>query len=858
MIYHTIITSFFLNKTQINRMNFKFKKIFSQITHTAIVLPLLFSMLFSSPLYASDTLQQLISQSPLIPPSASSTSALAINPLASQEPSIFQKSYNAVYRFVADTNHEYLLAPLTAAVAAGTLCGPWCAAGGVALGAIDEISMYFGITSKRYLTWGTFAATTGYMIHPSMASGMAGAAIGILLPAGTLNDHNELITPLVSTVMTGSPMGALPSIIDELLISAEIADKHYMTSMVAGENIATKLLGGFNLNPTISSFIGVLLGSVIANNEEEISTRLTTSISETKKIRDIYGKFIPPAQVDNIIEKQTLALASSYLALRILDLKADGYKQILSHSFEHLDNIMGPAWGQYLSGLGNFAIFIFPCFVAQTVSDSVNRHFNKELQYSLEDKMKPELFSDAVLSRLSHDPQAKVLINTLDKDIKIISQEGSGLITETVSSLSSGVYGIGVLIVSSPNLLVYSALYKQAQLFISNILWKQSSYYSNQIVVLESQRTSVINRYTDPKNIKTIVAMGGDSGSTQEELQKIHEGLRECEESRAFWQRISSKWWQISHTADSVIKQALIGHDIRRGNIPFANKGGVNIAAQQASGFFSILGRTEHISSIEPAVQRITALEEKIHKPSDNIDRISRTTKEGNQLILQNLEAGIGKRTLVKIDDLRLNMGKTYVLTGSSGCGKSLLMSKINKVTTNGVRGTGNIYYPLIGGQQPTIAMVTQEKYFPANSSLQQVLAWPNKVPTDTELNNKQKEEMRLLIEEMKLWPPEEATNDLSLDSVRNWDAILSPGQQRKIMLASAIIKKPDILILDEVFDSLDPDIVSVIQQTLKKYLPNALILSVDQHAKANNYNHFYDKELRFANKTITMQDLIE
>ena len=74
-------------------------------------------------------------------------------------------------------------------------------------------------------------------------------------------------------------------------------------------------------------------------------------------------------------------------------------------------------------------------------------------------------------------------------------------------------------------------------------------------------------------------------------------------------------------------------------------------------------------------------------------------------------------------------------------------------------------------------------------------------------------------------------------------------------MIVSALIKKPDILILDEIFNGLDEGSTKKVQQMLKKHLPNTLMLIVDHHAKDNNYD-FYNQELHFSEKRITVSDI--
>ena len=100
--------------------------------------------------------------------------------------------------------------------------------------------------------------------------------------------------------------------------------------------------------------------------------------------------------------------------------------------------------------------------------------------------------------------------------------------------------------------------------------------------------------------------------------------------------------------------------------------------------------------------------------------------------------------------------------------------------------------------------------------------------------------------------------NGLTLDTVgNNWAVRLSGGEAKKTQIVSAIIKKPDILILDEIFTGLDPKSKVIIQRMLKKYLPNTLILVVDHEAHGNNYDSFYDQELYFSNQGITVNNII-
>src|SRR3972149_11603837 len=167
-------------RSNFKKIMLKAKQVIVRFLLTTLIIITLF---VSSSLYAADRIEQTDKCEPLT--NAELSTSTDIEQKRAVEPNVFGKSYNVVYQFVND--HEYLLAPLSGAVAGGVRCGPWCAAAGGIIGGIDEASIYFGYTDKHYLTWGIFGITTGHAIKASAISDIAGVAVGILLPTGILN-----------------------------------------------------------------------------------------------------------------------------------------------------------------------------------------------------------------------------------------------------------------------------------------------------------------------------------------------------------------------------------------------------------------------------------------------------------------------------------------------------------------------------------------------------------------------------------------------------------------------------------------------------------------------------------------------
>jgi putative ATP-binding cassette transporter len=284
------------------------------------------------------------------------------------------------------------------------------------------------------------------------------------------------------------------------------------------------------------------------------------------------------------------------------------------------------------------------------------------------------------------------------------------------------------------------------------------------------------------------------------------------------------------------------------------------VANQQASSLLSWTGEhAQQMATIEQSLDRVIILEGVLNILPKSMDQINRVIQNGSQLVLDNIQIGTGDRMLVTVNELKLDMGKIYAVTGDSACGKSSLLSKIKGVKENGISGTGTIYYPRVNDRDPKIVMISQQDYFPLHSTLQEVLAYPELIPNEPELNQEQREKMLELLEEIGLHDftgLNTKVEKLDLDSKKDWYTTLSGGEKKKVIIISAIIKKPDILILDEIFNGLDSSSVKIAEQMLKKYLSDTLILIVDHHAKNHNYDDFYNQELYFADKMVTLRNI--
>ena len=81
-----------------------------------------------------------------------------------------------------------------------------------------------------------------------------------------------------------------------------------------------------------------------------------------------------------------------------------------------------------------------------------------------------------------------------------------------------------------------------------------------------------------------------------------------------------------------------------------------------------------------------------------------------------------------------------------------------------------------------------------------------------------------------------------SVDFLCGEDGInLSGGQKQRLAIARAILKKPQILILDEATSGISKQLEEEIFENIKKYLPDITIIMVTHRA---NKNIKFDKEI--------------
>ncbi len=165
-------------------------------------------------------------------------------------------------------------------------------------------------------------------------------------------------------------------------------------------------------------------------------------------------------------------------------------------------------------------------------------------------------------------------------------------------------------------------------------------------------------------------------------------------------------------------------------------------------------------------------------------------------LILKNLSKSFGDLKVLDSINLELNEGEFLVLLGPSGCGKSTclrLIAGLEDVDAGEIY-IGNRQVEKIEPKDRKVAMVFQNYSLYPHMTVEKNLAFPLKVAGVASKTIKEKviktAEMIGLSDRLKHKPNQ-----------------LSGGQRQRVALGRAVIRQPDIFLLDEPLSNLDADL---------------------------------------------------
>lgn len=178
---------------------------------------------------------------------------------------------------------------------------------------------------------------------------------------------------------------------------------------------------------------------------------------------------------------------------------------------------------------------------------------------------------------------------------------------------------------------------------------------------------------------------------------------------------------------------------------------------------------------------------------------------------VKNVSKSLGKNSTLENVNFNLEKGKIYGLVGANGSGKSTLL----KIILGLYKSKGKVY---INGYD------VKKNFKEAISKVSGVVDY---VSLYEFLNAKENLRYFAYLYEVPVKRVDEVLDIVKLDgNDRKLVRYYSLGMKQKLGIAISLLKDPDILILDEPTNGLDPKSISELRSTLKSFKDKTIIIS--------------------------------
>jgi ABC-type transport system involved in cytochrome bd biosynthesis fused ATPase/permease subunit len=774
------------------------------------------------------------------------------------------------------------------------MCGKLCAVVGVGVSLVDSLFKSYEIFGFRHLTSAFIGGASTYHFYNKgfqesriVYSALTSVA-SVAISTGLVKEH-PVSFELAENVIIGSQLyGTWGAALGSVATAVDYFADQYNYTSSARSNLALKgaAIGKFivplsgKLTSIALDYLGVnflksfygniphvnnlffqvigatAMGYLGRNTDNQLKIAYEFGNSIYKSIAKFTDKNYSRDLVESeMIFSSTLSVISHAFLVAI-------YKDLqnIRTSLEYLrpSSISEHCTKNFVKSISKFTmslvLYSSSEFIKKTISDSCKQNLYSHALSILRNS----LFEDENLMKLvqkNYDANSKpeLLIDQSQRDLKTVISDGLDNLDKTISGMLKGL--LSFLVVSSLSQFDFIVLSELYNLLI-NFLVEQNSDSKNKANKEIDQKIADLSKIQKDimRNLKEMTLTGGGE-FLNDKLNEIDTSVLELQ------QEIESKNNNIHFlnnikTWGSYVKSyILIFAKIANGILEQESK---IVLLQSTSDVESMLSwsynNLAQINSFSLSSLRLESLYNGLTEDAETLNKIKyHKVKEQNQsLICKNVTISYNQKTILSKPFLKFDPGKTYALIGPSGSGKSSIMIKVMGINFDGLESTGEIISP----ENKSFFFVTQNDYMPVESTLLELAHFPKLMSQNISTREYLTEKVVNFMEELQI---DHTFNLLeNLEEKKDWGTILSGGQKKKIALIRALLQEPDILILDESFNGLDPSSILLVQQVLKKHLPSSTIIVIDHHANNNNHENFYDEVIDITKNAQNSQEVLE
>lgn len=748
-----------------------------------------------------------------------------------------KRAFIALIFSVSISSQAYWEAPVAGTVAGFQLGGPKGAALGLLVGCADEAFVYSGLFEKRYLTSGALGAgLLKPMKLPYQINEGIGFLAGLLLATGHLTPWLDILSgPAINALLgtslagqTGAMGGVVCSGVDSFLMRQNYTAKSYAGMMLQGISGANAIGSQLGISPYYTYTGGVGLAAILAMTDKPLVQ--TSALDLGKQLYALYAKLMDSKDLDQLIEKQMLAMISTNLALNMITVRLNGYDGQLENGVANAAQDPKP----FYKALKDFSLFLPPYIAVNFLSNQISEYLSFAFSNKIEDQVFGQYLSEEAPLRLGLNNATQTAVSKLRENIQKATKGGNHLLGGALQTGTNALYQLGILYQTGTlDLLIFSSTYQSLSALVSVPLSRWHSEYQPLI----DNENNKVKLYDVAVNTQSDLIVPYDRlDFLKDKLAKALESGRGLQYRQASVASLMNIYNMLSRTIEWVSRFVLISKSIIDHVLQSEQRYTVFIAGQRVSaGFAWASENSVAISEAGQQIKSVTELLDAIESSSDfGKPQLIFTTEQGPELMIEmrNIQAGLDEGdTKLVIDELVMKKG-IYAVTAPSGYGKSTFLKKLKGLKYSYGWATGNIKYQTLDGKFPKLTFISQKDYLMPYSSLIEIIL------SKIEYSDSEFARVQQLIQEIGL-----NKSDL-LTQKANWEE-LSGGERKKVSVISAIMQSPDILVLDETFTGLDPKSLEHTQNMLKKYLPNTMFLVVEQQLESNNRFGFYQYELR-------------